>query len=76
MIRTRISLDPNLYERATAEARRHGISFAELVRRCLRQALTPEGVEQPWMRYAGTLEGDDPEASATIDDVVYGRTRP
>ena len=36
MVRTQISLDPKLYERAKAMAKRHGISFAELCRRSLR----------------------------------------
>ena len=30
MIRTQVSLDPDLYERARALARQQGISFAEL----------------------------------------------
>jgi len=76
MIRTQISLDAATYESAKTEARRRGISFAELVRRCLRQALAPPDADRPWMRYAGALEGDDPNASTTIDDVVYGRDRP
>lgn len=76
MIRTQISLDSDTYERAKAEARRRGISFAELVRRCLRQTLRPRDARQPWMRHAGSLESGDPDANATVDDVLYGRTRP
>ncbi len=76
MIRTQISLEPDIYESAKEEARRRGISFAELVRRCLSQALGPREPEQRWMRHAGSLESGDPDASVTVDDVVYGRSRP
>ena len=75
MTRTQISLDPDFYRYAKEEARRRGISFAELVRRALAQMLGPEEGEQPWMRYAGTLDSGDPGASVTIDEVVYGRGR-
>lgn len=75
MVRTQISLDPRTYEQAKDEARRRGISFAELVRRCLDQALGPRDEEQPWMRHAGALESGDPHASSTIDQVVYGGER-
>lgn len=74
MTRTQISLDPDLYERAKEEARQRRISFAELVRRSLAQSLGP-AEDQPWMRLAGALETNDPDASATIDEVVYGRER-
>lgn len=75
MTRTQISLEPELYEQAKEEARRRGISFAELVRRSLRQTLAPSGTTQPWMRHAGALDTGDRRPSATIDEVVYGRGR-
>lgn len=76
MVRTQISLDPTTYDRAKEEARRKGISFAELVRRCLAEGLGPRDSNQPWMSLAGSLESGDPDASTSVDEVVYGRKRP
>jgi len=76
MVRTQISLDADVYESAKEEARRQGISFAELVRRSLERTLAPSEGEQPWMRFAGIIEDGDPDASTSIDEVVYGRERP
>ncbi|MGH7563714.1 MAG: ribbon-helix-helix domain-containing protein [Gemmatimonadota bacterium] len=75
MIRTQISLDRRMYDEARAEARRQGISFAELVRRALAQLLQPRSADRPWMRLAGAIEGP-PDASQTVDTVVYGRDVP
>lgn len=71
VIRTQISLTEEEYEAAKAEARRLGISLAELLRRSLRSIL-PVDASKPWMRYAGMVESGDPESSRHIDDVVYG----
>lgn len=76
MIRTQISLEPDMYEEAKKEAKRQGISFAELVRRALGLALCHRRGERPWMRFAGAIDLADPEASRSVDDVVYGRERP
>ena len=77
MIRTQVSLDEPMYKEAKREARRLGISFAELVRRALAQVMgDPAAVKEPWMRYAGTVESGDPEASRTVDEVVYGDRKP
>ncbi|HEX5760146.1 MAG TPA: ribbon-helix-helix protein, CopG family [Thermoanaerobaculia bacterium] len=77
MIRTQISLEEETYEEAQEEARRRGISFAELCRRALIDALPPppEG-DRPWMGHAGTVDVRDPHASQSVDEVVYGRERP
>lgn len=72
MVRTQISLSEQEYEAAKAEARRQGISLAELLRRSLR-ALLPADESKPWMRYAGMLETGDPESSQHIDELIYGR---
>jgi hypothetical protein len=72
MVRTQISLTNEEYQAAKREARRLGISLAELLRRSLRSVL-PVDEERPWMRYAGSIESGDPRASQSIDDVVYGR---
>lgn len=71
MIRTQISLAKSDYDAAKVEAARLGISLAEFFRRALRSAL-PADESQPWMHYAGMIESGDPDASRTIDDVVYG----
>ena len=72
MIRTQISLSGREYDAAKREARRLGISLAELLRRSLRTIL-PADESKPWMRYAGMIETGDPQASQKIDDVVYGQ---
>ena len=71
MIRTQISLSEEEYEAAKSEARRLGISLAELLRRSLRTML-PTDPTRPWMRFAGMIESGDPRSSQKIDDVVYG----
>jgi hypothetical protein len=77
MIRTQVSLDKDLYRAARKEAKRRGISFAELCRRALARIVTPgEGREEPWMRYVGSLDTGDPRSSQTVDEVVYDRERP
>jgi len=78
MIRTQISLDEAVYEEAKREARRAGISLAELLRRALDRELEPCRVRngKPWMRHAGSLASGDPDASESVDSVVYGRSRP
>jgi hypothetical protein len=77
MIRTQISLDERAYRLAKAEAKRERISLAEFLRRAVAAALTrrqPAG--QPWMRHAGCVSSGDPDASTSVDAVVYGRPRP
>jgi len=71
MIRTQISLSKEEYEAAKLEARRLGISLAELLRRSLRSILPPDD-SRPWMSYAGFVETGDPRSSERIDEVVYG----
>ena len=77
MIRTQISLDAALYQEAKDTARRRGISLAELLRQAVARELLPAAsAEKPWMRFAGAFESGDPDASTTIDEVVYGRDKP
>jgi hypothetical protein len=71
MIRTQISLSEEEYEAAKREAKRQGLSLAELLRRSLRTVL-PVNQSKPWMRYAGMVASGDPESSQRIDDVIYG----
>ena len=72
MIRTQISLSAHEYGAAKREARRLGISLAELLRRSLR-AIVPADASKPWMRHAGMVDTGDPASSQTIDDIVYGQ---
>jgi hypothetical protein len=77
MIRTQISLDPTAYREAKREAQRRGISLAEFLRRLVDAALGDRRRgDRPWMRHAGAVASNDPEASGSVDRVVYGRPRP
>ena len=72
MIRTQVSLTEEEYRAAKEEARRRGISLAELLRQSLR-GLLPVDASKPWMRLAGIVESGDPASSRKIDEVVYDR---
>ena len=72
MVRTQVSLTEQEYDAAKREAARLGISLAALLRQSLR-ALLPVDSAKPWMRYAGMIETGDPNASRSIDDIVYGQ---
>jgi hypothetical protein len=76
MIRIQISFEEGDYALAKREAKNLGISLSELVRRSLRRSLPAPG-EAPRercdvMRYAGFIESGNPNASQTIDEIVYG----
>lgn len=71
MIRTQVSLSEKEYAAAKREARRLGVSLAEMLRRSLR-GLLPAEASKPWMRYAGMIESGDSRSSRRIDEVVYG----
>lgn len=72
MIRTQVSMSEEEYRAAKREAKRLGISLAELLRRSLRNVL-PADESAPWMRYAGMIETGDPQSSQRIDEIVYGQ---
>lgn len=72
MVRTQVSLTEKEYDSAKREAERLGISFAELVRRSLREMI-PADESRPWMAYAGMVESGDAGSSQNIDEIVYGR---
>jgi len=77
MIRTQVSLGEREYREAKAEAARQGISLAEFLRRAVGAALLRRRPSrQPWMRHAGSLASGDPQASVSVDQVIYGRGRP
>ena len=75
MIRTQISFDKTLYERAKRAARRRGVSLAELCRIGVAEIVGRDDVRQPWMSYVGIVDGNV-EDSSRIDEVVYGREAP
>jgi hypothetical protein len=75
MIRTQVTLDADVYRQAQAEARRLGISLAELVRRALARALGERASpgKKPWMRFWGAIAGGpDESVNEQVDAVVYG----
>lgn len=71
MIRTQISLDRKEYDSAKKQAASLGISFAEFIRRAVREQLPVER-QGPWMKYAGFVESGDRRSSQSIDEIVYG----
>jgi hypothetical protein len=75
MIRTQISFDKALYERAKRAAKRRGVSLAELCRRSVAEVVARDDVQHPWMNYIGTVDGE-PDDSTSVDEVVYGRDAP
>ena len=68
---TQLSLSAAEMRAARAEAKRLGISIAELLRRSLRMLL-PADETKPWMRYAGLVQSGDTSSSRRLDDLVYG----
>lgn len=75
MIRTQISFDEALYERAKRSARQQGVSLAELCRRSVAAAVSQEPSNQPWMAFIGSVDGS-PDDSVSVDAVVYDRDAP
>jgi hypothetical protein len=75
MIRTQISFDKELYDRAKGAAKRQGVSLAELCRRGLTEAVARSDSRHPWMSFVGIVDGE-PNDSSSVDEVVYGRQAP
>ncbi|MEP6886513.1 MAG: CopG family transcriptional regulator [Gammaproteobacteria bacterium] len=75
MIRTQISFDKALYDKARRVAKRRGVSLAELCRRSVAEAVSREESSHPWMSFVGVLDGDANDSSS-VDHVVYGRDAP
>jgi Ribbon-helix-helix protein, copG family len=70
MIRIQTNLCRREYDAARREAKRLGISMAELLRQALR-AYLPAGESKPWMRYAGMVATGD--SSEKADCLIYGQ---
>ena len=75
MIRTQISFDKTLYDRAKRAAKRRGVSLAELCRRSVAEVVGRDDAAHPWMNYVGIVDGDANDSSS-VDSVVYGRETP
>lgn len=65
-------MDEELSERAQALARHREISLGELIRRSLQDAVRREKSNDPWMAFAGILEGQ-PGDSESVDVLVDAR---
>lgn len=76
MKRLQISIEPELDKAVERYAEAHGLSKAEVIRRCVRQEIRPLPPieEDPLFQMFGTVEGD-PDSSMTINEVVYGLSR-
>jgi len=70
MVRMQISLDEEGYMLAREQAKKLGISVAELVHRVIRDAL-PLEANRTWMSYAGLVDSGDSRSSQSIDELVY-----
>jgi hypothetical protein len=70
MIRVEVRLSRREYAAAKREARRLGISLAELLRQSVRNIIPVEHA-QAWMRYAGMVESGDLRSTRRIDTVLF-----
>lgn len=73
MTRTQISLEAEVYDEAKLYAAESGISLAEFCRQSVTEHLVKYRKAGPIARFAGIYDGD-PNDSATVDEVVYGKS--
>lgn len=76
MKRLQISIEPGLDAAVGRRADEEGVSKAEVIRRCVREQVSPLPPieEDPFFKLCGSVDGD-PDSSETIDEVVYGLNR-
>lgn len=75
MKRLQISLEPELDQELERAARAGGVSKAEIVRRCLREAIEPAKPwpkDDPFFELIGMFSGPGGNASEDHDEIVYG----
>ncbi|MFZ1426364.1 MAG: ribbon-helix-helix domain-containing protein [Geminicoccaceae bacterium] len=72
MHRTQISLEPEHYGFLSAEARRLGVSMAEVVRRIVEERMAKGQKPDPFADLVGAGEGDGNFSGADHDRVLYG----
>jgi hypothetical protein len=72
MIRTQISLEPDVYEEAKVYAAESGISLAEFCRQSVTEQLVKYRKAGPIARFAGVYLGQ-PDDSLSVDEIVYGK---
>jgi len=72
MHRTQISLEPEHYGYLSAEARRLGVSMAEVVRRLVGDRMRAAKQRDPFADLVGAGEGDGKFSGADHDRVLYG----
>ena len=72
MHRTQISLEPEHYGYLSAEARRLGVSMAEVVRRIVAERMRSQRPHDPFADLVGAGEGDGRFSGADHDRVLYG----
>ena len=72
MHRTQISLEPEHYGFLATEARRLGVSMAEVVRRILEDRMRDARQRDPFADLVGAGEGDGRFSGADHDRVLYG----
>jgi hypothetical protein len=72
MHRTQISLEPEHYGFLSAEARRLGVSMAEVVRRLVGDRMRVAKQRDPFADLVGAGEGDGSFSGADHDRVLYG----
>lgn len=72
MHRPQISLEPEHYSFLSAEARRQGVSMAEVVRRLVEDRMRVAQQRDPFVDLVGAGEGDGSFSGADYDRVLYG----
>jgi Ribbon-helix-helix protein, copG family len=73
MKRLQISIEPELDAAVGRRADEAGISKAEVIRRCVRDQVSPLPPieEDPFFKLCGSVSSD-PHDTRTVDEVVYG----